>query len=326
MTRAQAKERNRRALLDAAREAVARDGHRARLDDIAGRAGLTTGAVYSLFGSKNALFIEMVADELAPYYDGFDAAVGAAPDLTGAVDAFARHYRRTCDAPDALPRLSFQLGLQDMALRDPDLHARLAASVRAQEERLTALFTGRRHGAATVTRAQAARLTTALRALLVGLSQGVTFGLAPAADEPFFAAAARALTAPDASSAAPDARPTPGRAPGGRLGVIAAGPGSPRGRDHGDQEASCAVPRPAPPAPPRSTPPPTPTWRCGPGPPAASRTRRSSWPTAPARPSRAATANAATGSRAPARSAAPSPGSPWAAWPGRCAPTSVRLP
>ncbi|GGV31244.1 hypothetical protein GCM10010182_63310 [Actinomadura cremea] len=197
MTRAQARERNRRALLDAAREAVARDGHRARLEDIAGRAGLTTGAVYSLFGSKNALFVEMVADDLAPYYDGFDAAVPGGLDLTGAADAFARHYRRICDAPDALPRLSFQLGLQDMALRDPDLHARLAASVREHEERLAALFTGRRHGAARVTPAQAGRLATALRALLLGLSQGVTLGLAPGADERFFADAARALTAPD---------------------------------------------------------------------------------------------------------------------------------
>ncbi|MFD0906098.1 TetR/AcrR family transcriptional regulator [Actinomadura sediminis] len=200
MTRAQTKERNRRALLDAAREAVSRDGHRARLDDIARDAGLTTGAVYSLFGSKNALLVELVADELAPYYAGFDAAVPGDLDLAGAVDAFARHYRRTCDAPDARPQLSFQLSLLDMALRDPDLHARLAASVRSHEERLAALFTGRRHGpppAATVTPAQAKRLATALRALLVGLSQGVTLGLAPDATERFFADAARALAVPD---------------------------------------------------------------------------------------------------------------------------------
>ncbi|MEV5830962.1 TetR/AcrR family transcriptional regulator [Spirillospora sp. NPDC052242] len=198
LTRAQTKERNRRALLDAAREAVSRDGHRARLEDIARRADLTTGAVYSLFGSKNALFVELVADELAPYYAGFDAAVPGDLDLAGAVDAFARHYRRTCEAPDAVRQLSFQLSLQDMALRDPDLHARLAASVRAHEERLAALFTGRLHGPppAAVTPAQAGRLATALRALLVGLSQGVTFGLAPDATEEFFADAARALAAP----------------------------------------------------------------------------------------------------------------------------------
>ncbi|WP_233617883.1 TetR/AcrR family transcriptional regulator [Actinomadura sp. WAC 06369] len=198
LTRAQTKERNRRALLEAAREAVSRDGHRARLEDIAARAGLTTGAVYSLFGSKNALFVELLADELDPYYAAFDAAVPGDLDLTGAVEAFARHYRRTCEAPDAAQQLSFQLSLQDMALRDPDLHTRLAASVRAHEERLAALFTGRRHGPppAAVTPAQAARLATALRALLVGLSQGVTLGLAPDATERFFSDAARALAGP----------------------------------------------------------------------------------------------------------------------------------
>jgi len=69
MTRAEAKEHNRRALLDAARQIVARDGHRARLEEIAEQAELTTGAVYSLFGSKNGLLIALVTDYLGPHYD-----------------------------------------------------------------------------------------------------------------------------------------------------------------------------------------------------------------------------------------------------------------
>ncbi len=193
MTRAEARERNRRALLDAAFQVVSRDGYRAKLDEIAERAGLTTGAVYSLFGSKNGLVVALVADYLRPYYEEIEKEVPAGLDLLEAVDVFARHYRRSCDAPDALPRLSLQITLLDMALHDPDLGSQLATSVRAQEDHLIALFTGRSHNGSVVTSHQAHRLTTALRALFVGLSQGVTLGLAPDADEQYFADTARAL-------------------------------------------------------------------------------------------------------------------------------------
>ncbi|MFG6200521.1 TetR/AcrR family transcriptional regulator [Nonomuraea sp. JJY05] len=196
-TRAEAKEHNRRALLAAARLIVARDGHRAKLEEIAEQAGLTTGAVYSLFGSKNGLLVALVADYLGPHYDGIEQAVPAGMGLIEAVEVFARHYRRLCDDPDALRHLSFEISLQDLALRDPELAPRLAASVRAHEERLTALLTGRLHHGNALTPRQAQRLATALRALLVGLSQGVILGLADAAPGDYFAATARALITPD---------------------------------------------------------------------------------------------------------------------------------
>ncbi|MGW9497802.1 TetR/AcrR family transcriptional regulator [Streptomyces prasinus] len=193
MTRAETKERNRRALLDAAFQVVSRDGYRAKLDEIAERADLTTGAVYSLFGSKNGLVLALVADHLRPYYEEIEQAVPAGLDLLEAVDAFARYYRRSCDGPDALSHLSLQFTLLDMALYDPELRSRLAMSIRSQEEHLVALFTGRPHSGGVVTARQARRLTIALRALFVGLGQGVPLGLAPGADEQYFADAARAL-------------------------------------------------------------------------------------------------------------------------------------
>ncbi|MEU8699348.1 TetR/AcrR family transcriptional regulator [Streptomyces sp. NPDC048680] len=193
MTRAEAKERNRRALLDAAFRVVARDGHRAKLEEIAERADLTTGAVYSLFGSKNGLVVALVADYLRPHYEEIEQAVPSGLDLLEAVDAFARYYRRGCDTPDAHSRLSLQITLLDMALHDPDLGSQLATSIRSQEDHLIALFTGRRHNGSVVTPHQAQRLATALRALFVGLSQGVTLGLAHGADEQYFAAVACAL-------------------------------------------------------------------------------------------------------------------------------------
>ncbi|MEV5198749.1 TetR/AcrR family transcriptional regulator [Streptomyces sp. NPDC053720] len=193
MTRAEAKERNRRALLDAAFQVVSRDGYRARLEEIAERADVTTGAIYSLFGSKNGLVVAVVADYLRPHYEEIERAVPAGLGLLEAVDAFARHYRRMCDALDALPRLSLQITLLDMALHDRDLGSRLAESIRAQEAHLIAVFTGRSHNGGTVTPQQAQRLATALRALFVGLGQGIPLGLAPGADEQFFADTARAL-------------------------------------------------------------------------------------------------------------------------------------
>ncbi|MEU0309338.1 TetR/AcrR family transcriptional regulator [Streptomyces cyaneofuscatus] len=193
MTRAETKERNRRALLDAAFHVVSRDGHRARLDEIAERVGLTTGAVYSLFGSKSGLLGALVTDYLQPHYEEIEQAIPADADLLGAVDAFARYYRRTCDAADAPADQSLQFTLLGMALHDAEVGPRLAASVRAEESRLIALFAGRRHEGALVTEGQAHRLTTALRAVLIGLSQGVLLGLAPGADEQFFADTARAL-------------------------------------------------------------------------------------------------------------------------------------
>ncbi len=197
MTRAESRERNRRALLEAARQVVTRDGHRARLEDIAERAGLTTGAVYSLFGSKNGLLVALVTDRLGPHYEEVERAVPAGLDLPAAVDAFARHYRRVCDDPEALRHLSLEVGLQDMALRDPDLRARIVASVRAHEQRLASLFAGRPYLGAAVTPRQARRLATALRALLAGLGQGVVLGLAEQASERYFAETARALVTPE---------------------------------------------------------------------------------------------------------------------------------
>ncbi|MFJ7059130.1 TetR/AcrR family transcriptional regulator [Streptomyces microflavus] len=193
MTRAETKERNRRALLDAAFHVVSREGHRARLDEIAERAGLTTGAVYSLFGSKSGLLGALVTDHLQPHYEEIEEVIPADADLLGAVDAFARYYRRSCDAVDAPAGQSLQFTLLDMALRDPEVGPRLAGSVRAEEDRLIALFTGRPHVGSVVTRHQAQRLTTALRAVLIGLSQGVLLGLAPDADEQYFADTVRAL-------------------------------------------------------------------------------------------------------------------------------------
>ncbi|MFF7450326.1 MULTISPECIES: TetR family transcriptional regulator [unclassified Streptomyces] len=209
MTRAQTKERNRRALLEAALQVVSRDGYRARLEEIAERAELTTGAIYSLFGSKSGLMVALVTDYLRPHYAEIEQEISAEMDLLEAVDAFARYYWRSCDAPDALSGLSLQITLLDMAVHDPETGSRLAASVGGQENHLVTLFTGRAHHGDVITPYEAKRLVTALRALFVGLNQGVLLGLAHGVDEQYFVDTARALAShlalvdPDADTPEP---------------------------------------------------------------------------------------------------------------------------
>ena len=101
---------------------------------------------------------------VTPHYDGIERAVPAGIGLIEAVEVFARHYRPLCDDPGALRHLSFEISLQDLALRDPELAPRLAASVRAHAERLTAPLSGRlHHGNALTPRRR--RLATALGAI-----------------------------------------------------------------------------------------------------------------------------------------------------------------
>jgi hypothetical protein len=150
----------------------------------------------------------MVTDYLGPHYEGMQETVPADLDLVEAVDTFARYYRRLCDDPDALRHLSFEISLQDLALREPELRPKLAEAIRTHEERLTALFTGRPHDEGLVTSQQAQRLAMALRGLLVGLSQGVILGLTGSVSEQYFAATARALITPEVLGP-PDPAPAP---------------------------------------------------------------------------------------------------------------------
>lgn len=86
LTRAQQQERNRAAVLAAARAEFAERGYAdAKVDRIAERAELTRGAVYSNFPSKRALYLAVLLDDLSPA----DASPHQ-PSLPDALDAFAR--------------------------------------------------------------------------------------------------------------------------------------------------------------------------------------------------------------------------------------------
>src|SRR5690349_16577518 len=65
LTRTEAREANRRALLDAARTLLARDGADVSVEAIAAAADLTTGAIYSIFGSKSELLVSLLGDDIS---------------------------------------------------------------------------------------------------------------------------------------------------------------------------------------------------------------------------------------------------------------------
>jgi AcrR family transcriptional regulator len=185
LTRSQSRQRNRDALIDAALAEMADRGYQqARLDDIAERAELTTGAVYSIFGSKRNLLLAVVAR----YADELDAVLADLADprlsldevLIGCADAF--HLVAT--ASDARRRFTFELELAGLMLRDPTIMSLTTSA------RLAKLLVGRDGH---VTAEQADLLAPALAALLGGLVHRAV--LEPGTvDREYFRRSALALT------------------------------------------------------------------------------------------------------------------------------------
>ena len=180
MRRAEAKAANRRALLDAASALIGRDGTRVRLEAIADAAGLTTGAVYSIFGSKNELLVAVLADQIARV----DLAIeGYAPalSLAGVIDKYVRTWIGTYrDYPKA--QAAFELHLVLSAMDDEDVRHQLSAALDAEIGQLARLLENRvidpTRPLGRTTARQAMAIATAMKAVLTG------FGLR----EPFTAA------------------------------------------------------------------------------------------------------------------------------------------
>jgi AcrR family transcriptional regulator len=107
----------RQRLLEAVGELRAERGWAAcSLQAVARRAGLTTGAVYSTFGSRGALLAAWMVDRVERHGLPEDE-----PDLVRAVTAFARdHYASTQDA-EGLELVAMQLDLVRLAATDAPL-------------------------------------------------------------------------------------------------------------------------------------------------------------------------------------------------------------
>lgn len=194
--RTEARRRNRAALLDAAITEMAQRGYQAaRVEDIAANAGLTTGAIYSIFGSKQKLMdaaVQLVAADLEA-----DLTPLGDPDLS--LDEVLRHYARTVfqvvKRPQGKERYAVELEAVILALRRDADRGPIDDAIPVAIDRLTRLLTDRETPQLPTRRttpADASRIATALAALLRGLAQQAVL-MPGSVDQDYAADAAAAL-------------------------------------------------------------------------------------------------------------------------------------
>jgi AcrR family transcriptional regulator len=178
LTRTEAREANRRALLDAARTLLARDGADVSVEAIAAAAGLTTGAIYSIFGSKSELLVSLLADDISrvdvllePLHD---------PDLPLAevIDRYVGAWFATY-GDGSKAQTAFELRVILAALEDDRLLRKLTKTLDDELERLAAVLANRvvdpARPAGRTTAEQGMAIAKAVKAVLTG------FGLRQAA-------------------------------------------------------------------------------------------------------------------------------------------------
>jgi len=129
-SREEKKALTRRKLLDAAAELIAKNGAAGTsLDDIAERAGLTKGAIYSNFASKDELIWALAGDlPTIDFADVFDRDRSLADNLEELGRVLAKELSRTSDR-------SWMLALEIMqhAIRNAKMRRRLVAEQRANQ-------------------------------------------------------------------------------------------------------------------------------------------------------------------------------------------------
>ena len=125
LTRKQRQEKTREELVAAAARVFARRGyHRATVDEIAAEAGFSTGAVYSNFDGKEALFLA-IADRQTADRVAEIRAVGEAAAANGDAGAEAAdHIRAFLEADPDWPLLFYEFW--SLSVRNPELQDELA--------------------------------------------------------------------------------------------------------------------------------------------------------------------------------------------------------
>lgn len=124
MTRAEASAQTREKLLVAARQVFLERGfHGASVGDIAALAGYTTGAIYSRFGGKDELFLQMLDSELEERADA-QRAVLEADDFEQMVRAAARDLHRAGLRDPAMTPVVIEFWTY--AAAKPELRARVS--------------------------------------------------------------------------------------------------------------------------------------------------------------------------------------------------------
>lgn len=169
-SRAEQKAATREKLLRAAAEVIAEKGYRAAsLDEIAERAGLTKGAVYSNFDSKEDLFFAVVEKfSVSPDLSMFADPATSFPDQ---LRAFALSVARLAASPDVRFQLPLELEFALLAGRDERARATAKTHHRFGRRSVAAFFELRAAESDIQLPMPAEEFATALIALLRGLMQ-----------------------------------------------------------------------------------------------------------------------------------------------------------
>lgn len=168
-TRAQTQRRNRQALLTAAIDLIAAQGYRAAtLEAIAARADLSTGAVYSCFGSKRELFhaaITLCRDELLS-----NLPLPPRDSAAQTLQRFGTAMAAVAAAPDFRRLYLFELELNALALNDQAFAEQLHRDGDPLVDALAAALVGRPNSQGTILDERPARrIATSAAALARGL-------------------------------------------------------------------------------------------------------------------------------------------------------------
>jgi AcrR family transcriptional regulator len=161
---ARGKQSTREALLDAVEELLAERGWMAcSLQAVTRRAGLTTGAVYSTFGSRGAL----LAAAMMRRTEANASLPVDEPDLTKAVMLYASNYWSATQNDEGVQLVTLQLDLMRLANDDPSIADALGSAYEGLIATMVADFDTRGFAVQGVTTLDAVRR-------LVGVLQGLT--------------------------------------------------------------------------------------------------------------------------------------------------------
>lgn len=145
MTRAEQRARTRSTLLDSAARVFARRGlHAASVDLVAEEAGLTKGAVYSNFASKEELFLAMLEERYAERLGELRAIARVADTPEATMQAGGADFTAALDADPEWAALYVEAWAH--AVRNPAFAARLVGHHRALRDELAAIGAEQRHG------------------------------------------------------------------------------------------------------------------------------------------------------------------------------------
>jgi AcrR family transcriptional regulator len=139
MTREQRKANTRERLLDAARSAFADSGfHGASVEEIATRAGFSTGALYSNFDGKEDLFLELMERAIDEHAEEIARAVAERPSVSERAEGGARQWMSMIEREPQLLLLFMEFWAY--GVRDADVRPKVAERFAQVRRLLTQLI------------------------------------------------------------------------------------------------------------------------------------------------------------------------------------------